>query len=161
MQPSRLALIRGALIQAKAIRSRLTQDTLTACGITPDEWHTFLQPEWWTGPEARQAGMTVNKALSIAFELSGTPRIGVIAEYIAAVIATLVQPVNWSTACSVAHNGLDGSKLLTPEGDEVTARETVTPERLYALVLAAADVKAKFFRPDPEAIADTTQEAEG
>lgn len=141
MQSERLRILRGSLVAAHATRSRATHSVIAAAGITPDAWEDLQAEAYWDGKSARRAGLTIRQALTVGFDLAGVAQQPVLAEYLAAVISVLVNPVNWQIACSVATAGLDGTKLMRPDGQEIAAHEVIAPERLFALVLAAADLK--------------------
>lgn len=146
MLSTQLSALRGALIQAKAIASRMTEDVMEAVGITPSEWSSFTEDAFWTRDEAHQASVTLQKALGLGFHLAGVPRIAILGEHVATVIYVCVKPVNWSVMCSIATAGLDSTRLLTTSTDDPTGHETITAERLHALVCAAADIDGTIFR---------------
>lgn len=148
MKSERIALIKGALRYSLAVRSQLTEATMQAVGIQPVEWEVFTQPMFWSAKEARVAQITLSKAIALGYEISRVPNIGILAEHVAGVIAVTVQPANWGVVCSLGASGLDGTRILQPDGDEVLAHETVSGERLLAMVLVASQLRAEVFRSD-------------
>ena len=139
----------------------LSQALLNAVQIQDTEWDLFRQHAPWMKGEAHQMELTLTKLLSLGYRLAGTPRIGIIAEHLAATIVVFVHPVNWRNICAMAGQGLKGTNLLMPNGDEVEARETVSPEKLHAMVIAMSQLPDTVYRVVPEeGDANATQETE-
>lgn len=151
MRSESLALYRGALHQLHAMQSVLTPQLLAAVQVQDVEWQSFTQAAPWMEGEAHQAEITLSKLVSLGYRLAGTPRIAIIAEHLAATIVTFVAPPNWGPLCALAATGLEGTKLLMPDGDEYTSRESVSAERLYAMVLSAHTLHDTVFREDDAA----------
>ena len=140
-------------MQARDIKSITTAATFEAVGINEVEWQIFRQNAFWSREDAQQAIVTLSKAMALGFQLAGVPRIGIIAEHVACVIQVFVQPVNWGVLCSLGASGLDGTKLLPASGEDVQNMETMSAERLHALVMAASDLSSRIFR-DTESVED-------
>ena len=158
MRNDQLAVFRGALHQVKAMSGVMSHAHLEAVQINDVEWATFQQAEWWQPEEAIQAQLTMSKLVSLGYRLSGAPAIAVTAEYIAAAIVSFVHPVNWNTIAALSAGGLDGTKILTSNGDEIEARESVNGEQLYVLVLAMSQMPDAIFRPMGDPNAEETQQ---
>ena len=73
--------------------------------------------------------------------MSGIGVFMVTAEYLAAMIVSVTHPCNWLVASNIVSTGLDGVKVIQPNGDEMAEREMVSSERMHALCLVAATLE--------------------
>lgn len=136
MRSERLMLLRGALTAWSARKEYL--DKLEGFGITPADIRDVQGGEYWRAPDVERMRRVLNACMSVAFQLSGIGVFKVTAEYLAAMIVSVVHPCNWLTASYIVANGLDGVKLVSPNGDDMAEREMVSAERQHALCLVAA-----------------------
>ena len=125
MRSEKLAMFNGAIAQVRAQRTAMTAVLMAAVGIQEVDLKSLCGEGYWSRKDAVAAKTTIAKIVSAGFHMSGFAQSAVIAEYLASVIALFVHPTNWPVAAEIVGGGLDGAKLLGPNGDEVSEREHV------------------------------------
>ena len=68
-------------------------------GITEDNWDLLRQDDLWSADQAADARSFITEAINASLTVAGIPAGSMPGHYVAAVIARLVQPCNWLTAC--------------------------------------------------------------
>ena len=132
----RILMLQGALAAFADGRSEYSPD-LRAAGVTPEMFELLTRERVWRGTDLEKAKRALEGVLTCSMKISGINHFALTAEYIAACIVSLVNSANWQIAAELASRGLDGTKLIAMNGDEIESRETVSAERLYALVFVA------------------------
>lgn len=139
MRSERLMLLRGSLTAWS--ERHVFLDKLDGFGITKADIRDLQAAEFWRAPDVDRMRRALNGCMSVAFQLSGIGVFMVTAEYLAAMIVSVVHPCNWMTASNLVSTGLDGVKIIQPSGDEMAEREMVSSERMHALCLLAATLE--------------------
>lgn len=106
-----------------------------ALGLKSEDWALWRQDEAWNAEEAVRAFDALPRLMDASVRSAGVLAMPLTAEYIGAVLCQVVRPINWRVAAA-QFQGLDGRKLIAPNGDDVSSREYVSPARLFALMLA-------------------------
>lgn len=138
MRDEKLMLLRGAAEYVKSMPWEFNED-VRAAGIRQDEWEALRTNIPWRPQDREKARYAFEKALQWTQTLAGLPPTPVTDHYLAASICGLVCPINWRSASYFGIQGLDGVRLMQADGDIQSAREAITPERLFALVTYAFD----------------------
>ena len=154
----RLLLLRGALAAFETDTTYTPE--LAAAGVTREGFHLLTRPQRWKGSEVELARRALEGVISASFMVAGVTRFQLTAEYHAAAIASLVNPANWLVAAQTTGGTLDGTRLILPDGDDISAKERVSEERLFALVLVAA-AQPNYTTSIAESLADRTNPPDG
>jgi hypothetical protein len=102
-------------------------------GIIEANWDLLTQDEYWSPEEVRQMPNILSQVVEVAMTISGMPAVALPGQYVAAVIAEVVAPVNRFLACMKAPDTFDA---VAAAG--VTQTHEVKPmsrEQLQSLVL--------------------------
>ena len=105
-----------------------------AHGIEESHWRLLTQEEYWTPEEARAIRSILANVVEVSMTIAGMPSIPLPGQYVAAVIAEVVSPLNRMLACVKApdtFDATDASGLL--QTSEVTEMKV---QQMMALVLA-------------------------
>lgn len=105
-----------------------------AHGLEEYEWSILTQKERWSPEQARLMRNTLANVVEVSMTIAGMPAIPMPGQYVAAVIAEVVAPVNRFLACMKApdtFNAADASGIMTTS--EV---KEMSKEQLMSLVLA-------------------------
>ena len=76
-------------------------------GIDPHHWDLLTTEEPWSPDEARQIRAILAGAVEVAMTIAGMPAIPLPGQYVAALIAEIVSPVNRLVACTKAPDTFD------------------------------------------------------
>ena len=76
-------------------------------GIDQHHWEILTQREYWSPDQARQIRSILANVIEVAMTISGMPAIPLPGQYVAAVIAHIVAPVNRMVACVKAPDTFD------------------------------------------------------
>ena len=68
-------------------------------GLTEDNWDLLRQDDLWDADQAADARSVISEVINASLTVAGIPAGSMPGHYVAAVIARLVQPCNWLTAC--------------------------------------------------------------
>ena len=79
-------------------------------GIEETQWLLLTQREPWTPDQARQIRTTLASVIEVSMTIAGLPAIPLPGQYTAAVIATVVSPVNRIVACVKAPDTFDADQ---------------------------------------------------
>ena len=131
------------------IKSEFTQSALPALGISTDDFNTLRQESMWNVQNSiavKRALSGVRDGLAVAqgFQVFRVP-----AEYQAAIIIALVQPVNWRAACAWLQDSSLVPSADAAAGLTVGSAESVSAEQLFALCLEC-EADSDRFRGDYE-----------
>ena len=105
-----------------------------AHGIEQAHWELLTQEEYWSPEQVRQINTILANAVEAAMTIAGMPAIPLPGQYVAAVIAEVVAPVNRMLACTKApdmFNAMDASGLM-----QTSEVKEMSKQQLMALVLA-------------------------
>ena len=133
-------LIQGSLA---CFRDPEYRDDLKAAGITTELWDRLTGPVRWREAIVVDMVDVLDRAITAAVGGGGVRRVPITAQFLATGIAFLVAPTNWMICSYECTNGLDGVKLVQPDGDDSWNREFISGERLFALVLMAEAMEAR------------------
>ena len=103
-------------------------------GLDEYHWKLLTQDEYWTPEQARQMRNILAAVVEVSMTIAGMPAIPLPGQYVAAVIATVVSPVNRMLACTKApdtFDAVDASGIMTSH--EV---KDMSVQQMMALVLA-------------------------
>lgn len=103
-------------------------------GIEEHQWKLLTQEEYWSPDESRQMRSLLASVIEVSMTIAGMPAIPLPGQYVAAVIAEVVAPVNRLIACTkapdtfdaLAASGLTGTYEVKP----------MTSQQLMGLVIA-------------------------
>lgn len=101
-------------------------------GIQEAEFDMLLGKNLWLQPHRKGMEDCLNAIVYGAQEAIGVTRFPVSAEYMGAVIAMFVHPVNYLTACDWYARCQTSAAMSN--GDDALGHETVSPGRLFAIV---------------------------
>lgn len=152
-----LEAMRGAAAVVRQFPAEYRPDIHGRAGLAQADWEVLRSRAYWTPEQVRTARGAIDKILTAALTMSGLPAISLPAEYVAAVISAVIEPANWMAASHAGIAGLDGRQLVSSQGDVVSAREFVSPERLFSLILVYSDTFCHTSRqPDEQYVNDVT-----
>jgi len=101
-------------------------------GMSDDDYDLFTGSGVWQRQDQGSIESISSNIITGVMDMVGIQRIEVSAEYIAAVIAMFVHPVNYFTACSWLARNYSNEDLAS--GNSQLSIERVTPGVVYALV---------------------------
>ena len=103
-------------------------------GIQEHDWLLLTQTENWSPDQARQIRTILANVVEVSMTIAGMPAIPLPGQYVAAVIATIVSPVNRLLACVKAPDTFDA---YLASGIEQTHEVKEMPwQQLQGLVIA-------------------------
>lgn len=110
------------------------RDIHRAHGIGQADWDILVQEEPWTPQQVMGIRNVLAQVVEVALTIAGMPPVPLPGQYVAAVIAIIVQPANRFLACTkvpdtfdaVAASGLQGMSEIQP----------MKREQLFALTMA-------------------------
>jgi hypothetical protein len=126
----------GAMALASPDGTFAYTDTHASYGVSKANWDKLRSKEPWTAPVRSQMKAALPEVLNIAYTVSGLPASRIPAEYIAAVVASVVSPANVLIAANIVPLGYDAAMASGLNGPSKI--EDVTRERMIALCLAYA-----------------------
>ena len=103
-------------------------------GIQQQHWELLTTDEYWTPDQARAIRSILANVVEVSMTIAGMPSIPLPGQYVAAVIAEVVNPVNRMLACVKApdtFDAMDASGLTGP-----TEVKEMKVQQMMALVLA-------------------------
>lgn len=103
-------------------------------GIEPAYWDLLTSPEPWTPDQARQIRSVLASVVEVCMTISGMPAIPLPGQYVAAVIAIVVKPINRLVACTKAPDTFDADAASGILGTHEVKDMPV--QQLMALVIA-------------------------
>lgn len=103
-------------------------------GIDEHSWQLLTQSEYWSPDQARQIRSILASTVEVAMTISGMPAIPLPGQYVAAVIAEVVSPVNRLLACTKAPDTFDADQASGIMDTHVVKDMSV--QQLMALVIA-------------------------
>lgn len=103
-------------------------------GLSRSEWQTLTKREVWTRQEAKSVRSLIAELIQISLTISGLPAQQLPGQYVAAVIATAVAPVNWLAAAARAPQCFDAVNA-SGLSEEHEVRE-MPMEQMQSLVIA-------------------------
>ena len=110
---------------------------LESVGVTPAAFEKCTGPAIWTNDDRSSVENTLNSIQFSALDKAGLPRFQVPAEYVAAVIASFVHPINRMKACYwLSDTGNTGApaEAIATQTDQRARAELVSAQQLFALV---------------------------
>ncbi len=102
-------------------------------GIEESQWQLLTQTEFWTPDQARQIRTTLAAVCEVSMTIAGMPAIPLPGQYVAAVIANCVAPVNRLVACTKAPDTFDADEASGIMGTHVV--QDMSVQQLMALVI--------------------------
>ena len=149
----RITLFKGSLKHIRGMmKSPHINALMDAAGCDEQALQILTRDEPWLAKDLHTVRRAFEGVCGAAFAASGVARFVLTAEYVAAVIVTMVKPLNWAPAAQViGSDTIDGTQLIGPDGDEITARQAVTPERLFAMIKMASETDWNEIQHGPSA----------
>ena len=133
MQDRLFQMMRGGAAAIASLGGEFTAAHAEA-GLLADDWAVLRSPKYWRREESIRSRAALSRLVEASFTLAGIPPVALPAEYVAATITEVVSPCNWIVAATQSQGALDGQVLATPTGDQQYQKETVSAERMIALV---------------------------
>lgn len=103
-------------------------------GIAQAEWEMLTQDEPWTLSQRQQVRSQIAEVVNISLTIAGLPAMALPAQYVAAVIVTVVSPTNRFVAATRAPEAFDA--LAASGLNEAFEIRPVTIETMQSLVIA-------------------------
>ena len=122
----RYSVARGML---SAIRRGAYNGTLAPLGVSEEDFELATRDEVWTRNDRQSVVQTIEAVAHGGMDLLALPRLELPAEYLAAIIATIVRPVNFQIACRWLERGV----TVAAEGIEDGSLEPVKANVLFVL----------------------------
>ena len=104
-------------------------------GVTREDYGLVTGPAPWTGVDRQRVRQTIDAFSAGVMDLVGVARFEMPAEYLAAVVATFVHPVNIMVACRWLENQRPADYLQGASSTPVT----VDPAEVFCLVCDLLD----------------------
>ena len=108
--------------------------TLAALGTSKDDWKVVAGDRPWVSTDVALVREVLDAITVGSMAMIGMPRVEVSAEYVAAVIAVIVHPVNINHACFLYEGHLVTNQELAFNEKPSPTAERVSKEQLMALV---------------------------
>ena len=126
----------GAVKGALAIVERaMDASTCAELGLTKAAYEEVTSQTPWIGAQRQRARATLDTLCHATTDLIGLPRIEIPAEYVAAVIASFVHPVNIAVACSWMEGRLPAAQDLVVAGEPPPqGMDHLTAAQLFSMV---------------------------
>ncbi len=127
----------------RLIRDGALYGGVASLGITPSQIDFVTQEIPWVGVDRPGVVRSLETLIYSSVEVLGLPRFRVPGEYVAALICSVVAPVNIHLACVWLQREASGSSeqlASTPEAGEVDA---VHASKLFALCCALYDTRER------------------
>ena len=102
-------------------------------GLTETEWQTFTQNELWTIDQRHKFPSICSEVLNLSLSVAGLPAQPLPAQFVAAIIATMVSPANWIVAANRAPQSYDALDASGIQGSHEV--RNVSAEQMVSLVL--------------------------
>lgn len=122
----------------KIVSKQLEINAADTLSITEDEWEKIKSGEPWAVRDRNSVRQVLQTILYGITEYQGLPQIEIPAEYAAALIATVVHPVNFFAASTWLGTFSAGSDLGHKDQNlpgEVTGLEKCTPRQILSLTM--------------------------
>jgi len=126
----------GALALASPDGKFAYTDTHAEYGVSKAHWDKLRSDKPWSPPDRTAMKAVLPEIMNIAFTISGLPSARIPAEYVAAVVATVVHPANLIVAAQICPLGFDALDASGLNGKNQI--EDVSRERMVALIIAYA-----------------------
>jgi len=104
---------------------------LDGLGVARADFDRFVGDEPWLSTDRNRMTSVLNTMMNASVDAMGLPRFDLPAEYAAAAIALFISPVNVHGACVFAAREAKPAEEMGRQAKS----ESVTPERLFALVI--------------------------
>lgn len=128
------AFRRGAL--ALATETMAYTETHQRYGLSQDDWALLTQKEPWNVDQRRRVRSLISECVTISLTVAGLPAQSLPAQYVAAVIATIVSPANLIVAAHAAPESYDATGAANVEQTfQVTP---VRSEQMLSLIMLYA-----------------------
>ena len=128
------AFMQGAI--KLALANREYTELHKSHGIDPVQWKLLTQNEYWTVDQAREIRSILGATVEVAMSIAGMPAIPLPGQYVAAVIATCVSPINRLVATMKAPDTFDAADasglMKTSEVREMTKQQMIALVMYYS-----------------------------
>lgn len=137
------------------IIDQYTSADFDSLGITDTQFKLVNGNQAWRRDQLNNVMRTLNALIFGTLEVMAIPKIVVPAEYVAAIVATLVAPCNRMTACvwlSQERQTGVGALELSARGEQSATLQPASASQLFALVLelsnneASSEARKNFMR---------------
>lgn len=102
-------------------------------GMNLHEYEILTQSDPWLPAEVNQMRGVLSHAINVSLTFANLPARALPAQYVAAVIAYIVKPVNWLTAATIAPETFDATGAMN--ADENFVVKPVRYEQMISLVI--------------------------
>lgn len=103
-------------------------------GIDQHHWEVLTQVEYWSPDQARSMRSIIASVSEVAMTIAGMPPMPLPGQYVAALIAEVVSPINRMVACMKAPDTFDADAASGLLGTHEV--KEMSKEQLMSLVLA-------------------------
>jgi len=111
-------------------------------GINPDDFKLLTGNKVWMSTDKHSVCRTLQSLIGGSMSAQGLPQMDLCAEYLAAIIAMFVAPVNYMAACSY----MQGVYLDVDVAVRDDSPSKFSPSRLFGLVLLASSGEYKEYQ---------------
>lgn len=122
-----------AFTQGANYMATRTPEQMQEMGMNIHEFEILTSPEPWLPVEVQQMRGVLASAINVSLTFANLPARALPAQYVAAVIAYVVKPVNWLTAATIAPETFDALDGINGDADFVP--EPVRYEQMISLVM--------------------------
>ena len=123
--------IKGSLMILKA---RCDGGAPSQFGFSPVEYKLLAGDAPWIGADRPRVRAMLETLVTESTDAIGLPRFTLPGEYVAAVLAVFVSPVNLMVACSWMEGRLPAADMLIAEPDPPPGMEKLSGSQLFAMV---------------------------
>ena len=118
------------------LKSDSFEGVMRAQGIPAEEWTVVLGPAVWTSQSRATVRRVCDALMFGVTDMAGLPRVNLSAEFVAAVGALVVNPVNWQVFARFYENANSLNSLKMMQGEE-DAEGSVFEEGIRSATLLA------------------------
>ncbi|MCA0422510.1 MAG: hypothetical protein LCH61_04155 [Proteobacteria bacterium] len=104
-------------------------------GVSQADMDIVKGPALWSVDQRVRLRQTLDTMMYAVTEMVGLPRVDIPAEMFAAIVASLVSPINWAV-CASWQSGLRAAKDIL-DTDETAQIERVSPAKMLTMIFAA------------------------
>lgn len=123
-----------AFTQGARFMATRTPKQMAEMGMSQIHYEMLTSPDPWLPMEVQEMRGVLASAINISLTFANLPARALPAQYVAAVIGYMVNPVNWLTAATIAPETFDAVRSANAE-EEYKAKP-VTYEQMISLVMS-------------------------
>lgn len=135
MHDVKFKLFQGALAYFQLFEGEWSQNHAEA-GLVKEKWKVMTAKHFWSREEHRVAAECLDSVISASLERAGLGAIQLPAEYVAKGVTMLIDSRNWMSSAHFGRMYYSGTQAISE--NQAEAREAVSPESLYLLIIQSA-----------------------